>query len=136
MLRSYVLQASIVPFLAFPLGVSPHVFLFPAVFGFLPGGGTACRSDSIIGQYLNDILDLSVVLGFLAPSDTRPGRSRYLLAPGRMSPFRTHKIVSVAPRDTILLWQYVAFSQQCSVVVTIVFPLLEKGVTLRRLLYV
>ena len=67
--RSYALQASTVPFLAFPLGVSSHVFLFPAVFGFLPGGGTTRRSDSVIGQYLNDILDLSVVVGFLARRD-------------------------------------------------------------------
>ena len=36
----------VVPFLAFPLGVSSHVFLFRAVIGFLPGGGTTRRSDS------------------------------------------------------------------------------------------
>ena len=85
-------------FLGFSSGpLFPTFFLFPAVFGFLPGGGTTRRSDSVIGQYLNDILDLSVVV-----DTTRPGRSRYP-APWRMSPFHTHKIVSVAPKD---IWDF------------------------------
>ena len=51
------------------------VFFFLAVFGFLPGGGTTRRSDAVTEQYLNDILDLFVVVGFLATKrydETRP----------------------------------------------------------------
>ena len=73
----------------------------------------------------------------LPPSDTtRSGRSRYP-APGRMSPFRSHKIVSVAPKD---FWDFFGSTwpsaNSAPWAVAIVFAPLEKGVALRRLLYV
>ena len=135
--RSCALKVSTVPFLAFPLSVSSHVFLFPAVFGFLLGGDTTRRSDSVVGQYLNDILDLSVVVGFLATKrydETRPLSVSCTRA--HVTFPHAQDRVSCTQRYLRLLWQYVAFSQQCSVGGHDRFALLENGVALRRLLYV
>ena len=74
-----------VPFLAFPLGLScvcadgvwqraSFSSSLPCS-GFSRVGGTTRRSDAVTGQCVNDILDLFVVVGFLATKrydETRP----------------------------------------------------------------
>ena len=85
-------------------------------------GERARRSDSVIGQNLNEILDCH--------NATRRDQagSRYP-APGARVTFRhAQDRVSCTQRYLRLLWQYVAFSQQCSVGGHDRFALVEKGV--------
>ena len=103
-------------FLGFSSGPLFPRFPLPCCVQVSPGGGTTRRSGSVIGQYLNDIGDLSVVVGFFATKrydETRPLSVSCTRA--HVTFPHAQDRVSCTQRYLGLLWQYVAFRQQCSV---------------------